>query len=521
MPRLARVEQLLNVPVKGPSMSMSGYDTPVPHSPNSGFRMHPPAEAAHLANRPWRVLPPRGERLHWIPILSVVLAALLTMASIVAVYINLSHMRESFAWVQHTDEVLLQIAIMDRDLGEAESAARGYLLTGDGNIRTDFIQLRDAVRRRHRGISALVSDNPQQQARLDQIEPLLARRLGQLDQVIALGPGQFAAALSIVQNDRLERLAAQIRDRFAEFRQAEVNLLFERQQRTERGIALSIAFAMFTMVLALTSAAAVVWLFQRSNAAQRERELRSDLIHVSRLNVMGQMASILGHELNQPLTACRNYLQGTLQILRSAQTPQQGVLSNAVAQAVAQLDRGRQIIRRLRDFISKGEPTRSPEPVSQLFDDAMALLGMKVEGLVISAQVEEELPAVLADRIQIGQVLINLMRNAVQAMEHSGRRSIHLSARKWAGGVLIGVSDTGHGIAKDISDKLFQPFRTTRTGGMGVGLSICQMLVRANGGRIWAESNPEGGATFYFTLPGSDAAGGDRGQNCEHCGAAP
>jgi two-component system sensor kinase FixL len=215
------------------------------------------------------------------------------------------------------------------------------------------------------------------------------------------------------------------------------------------------------------------------------------------------MASVLGHELNQPLTACRNYLQGTLQILRSAQTPQQGVLSNAVAQAIAQLDRGREIIRRLRDFISKGEPTRSPEPVSELFDDAKALLGMKVEGLVISAQVEEGLPAVLADRIQIGQVLINLMRNAVQAMEHSSRRSIHLSAGKWAGGVLIGVSDTGHGIASDVSDKLFQPFRTTRTGGMGVGLSICQMLVNANGGRIWAESNPEGGATFYFTLPGS------------------
>jgi two-component system sensor kinase FixL len=216
---------------------------------------------------------------------------------------------------------------------------------------------------------------------------------------------------------------------------------------------------------------------------------------------MGQMTTMWGHELNQPLTACGNYLKGMLRIVRSEQTPKGVRLTNAVAQSLAQLDRAQAIIQRLKDLVRKGEPTASPELVSELFDEAAILLGMKSEGLTIKTQVEVGLPPVLVDKIQIEQVLINLMRNAVEAMQHSNDRSIILSAKRRSDMALISVCDSGPGIPKAVSDKLFQSFNTTKINGMGVGLSICRTLIIANGGQIWAESNPGGGATFCFTLP--------------------
>jgi two-component system sensor kinase FixL len=165
------------------------------------------------------------------------------------------------------------------------------------------------------------------------------------------------------------------------------------------------------------------------------------------------------------------------------------------------LDRARKIIQRLRDFIKKGEPTRTPEEVGELFDEAIALLSMKSDGLTISTRIEDELPMVLVDKIQIEQVLINLMKNAVEAMEHSRQRSIILAAETSADVVIVRVIDSGPGIPKDLADKLFQSFYTTKRSGMGVGLSICQTLIVANSGLIWAEANPEGGASLCFSLP--------------------
>jgi two-component system sensor kinase FixL len=142
-----------------------------------------------------------------------------------------------------------------------------------------------------------------------------------------------------------------------------------------------------------------------------------------------------------------------------------------------------------------------PEEVSELFDEAISLLSMKSDGLTISTRIEDELPMVLVDKIQIEQVLINLMKNSVEAMEHSSQRSILLTADKATDVVTVRVTDSGPGIPKDVADKLFQSFYTTKRSGMGVGLSICQTLVTANGGQIWAEANPEGGASLCFSLP--------------------
>src|SRR5689334_10413606 len=185
--------------------------------------------------------PPPGalrarRRRHWIPALTILVAVLLTIASIGAVYINLGHMRESFTWVRHTDEVLLQASEMDGDVVEAESTERGYLLTGDDEFRQTFIGLRDLLPHQGEKLLNLVSDNPQQQEVLKRIQPLLDQRLRQLTDAVQLGPAQIDAALLIIKQARLERLTAQIRETLAEFRRTEVGLLAQRQRQAQLAI---------------------------------------------------------------------------------------------------------------------------------------------------------------------------------------------------------------------------------------------------------------------------------------------
>jgi two-component system sensor kinase FixL len=439
-------------------------------------------------------------RQPWVEIASLVLASLLTLASIMAVYLNLDRMRESLELVQHTNEALLKASIMDGDAVQVESAERAYLLTADEEFRDDFTRLRNSLPGQLESLR-LVGDNPQQQRRLDQVKLLLDARFRQLDEAVGLGPAQLAAALALVRRANKEQLTTQIRDQLAAFRQAEANLLIQRQRKAELGIVRSIELATVTMIFALTSAALVVWLFQRSRAAQVQRELATDLVNLSRIDVMGRMASMLAHELGQPITASGTYLRAVLRIIQSGRPATEAGVSHAAAQAVIQLDRARDIIQRLRDFIKQGEPTKTPVAVRELFGDAIALLGMGNADVAISTQLEEGLPLIFADKIQIEQVLINLMRNAVEAMVHSRSRSITLSAKRAGDSVLIGVSDTGPGIPGEMSRKLFQSIHTRKSSGMGVGLAICQTLINANGGKIWAENNPEDGASFYFTLP--------------------
>jgi C4-dicarboxylate-specific signal transduction histidine kinase len=438
----------------------------------------------------------------WLPAASVLaLALLLVMLSALAVNINLARMRAGFRWVQHTDDVLLRVAAIDGDLVEAESTERGYLLTGDDDFHANFTRLHDTLPHQLDSLRETVADNPRQQQRLDQLSPLLGARLEELNQVVTLGPANVTAALAIVQAAKARRLTALIREQLELFRQAELDLLRERQARAARDMTWSIAFAAATTIMALASASYGLFLFRRARALQRERELRAELIHVSRLNMMGQKASMLAHELNQPLTATGNYLRTMLRMANVAQPPLPGMMVEALTRSAAQIDRARDIVQRLRDFIAKGEPAKSVEQIGPIFDEAIALLGMRHDALTVSQAVDPGLPAVLVDKIQVEQVLINLMRNAVEAMENSDRRELALTAHSAGAMVRIAVTDTGPGIPKEVADRLFQPFVTTKSAGMGVGLSICHTIVLANGGRIWSGPNPEGGTVFSFTLP--------------------
>jgi two-component system sensor kinase FixL len=223
---------------------------------------------------------------------------------------------------------------------------------------------------------------------------------------------------------------------------------------------------------------------------------------MARLNLMGETAAVLAHELNQPLTATTNYLSAAQAMSEAPGAPASARITEILGRAVAQVQRATEILRRLRSFVEKGEPTKTAEDVAKLFEDAVALLAMRSEGLTVTTHPAPGLAQVVIDRVEIQQVLINLMRSAVEAMEASPRRELELSAIPSDGhSIQINVKDTGPGLSQDVAERLFQPFVSTKANGMGVGLSICRTIILRNGGRIWAEPSPGGGTIFSFTLP--------------------
>ncbi|WP_409999034.1 sensor protein FixL [Bradyrhizobium sp. SZCCHNRI2007] len=245
-------------------------------------------------------------------------------------------------------------------------------------------------------------------------------------------------------------------------------------------------------------------LTEHQQTQARLRELQSELVHVSRLSAMGEMASALAHELNQPLAAISNYMKGSRRLLAGSGDPNTPKIESAMDRAAEQAIRAGQIIRRLRDFVSRGESEKRVESLSKLIEEAgaLGLSGAREQNVQLRFQLNPEADLVLADRVQIQQVLVNLFRNALEAMSHSGRRELSATNRRLGDDLIeVSVSDTGTGFHDDVMPNLFKTFFTTKDTGMGVGLSISRSIIEAHGGRMWAENNEAGGATFRFTLP--------------------
>jgi two-component system, LuxR family, sensor kinase FixL len=244
-------------------------------------------------------------------------------------------------------------------------------------------------------------------------------------------------------------------------------------------------------------------LTERQQTEARLQELQSELAHISRLSAMGEMASALAHELNQPLAALTNYLKGARRLLGQGTDKETVIIRDALEKAAEQSLRAGEIIRRLRDFVNHGEGEWRVESIKKLVEEAsaLALIGAKERGVRVNFLFDSVADLVLVDKVQVQQVLLNLVRNAMEAMEQSERREILLSTAAGAGDLLtVNVADTGPGISEELALQLFLPFVTTKPHGMGVGLSISRTIIESHGGRIWVEPNPGGGAVFRFTL---------------------
>ncbi len=245
-------------------------------------------------------------------------------------------------------------------------------------------------------------------------------------------------------------------------------------------------------------------LTERQETDARLQELQAELVHISRLSAMGEMASTLAHELNQPLTAIANYMKGSSRIVSELESDRAPMLKSALDKSAEQAVRAGQIIRRLRDFVARGESERSIDSLSKIIEEAsaLALVGAKESGIHVRMRLDPDGDLAFVDRIQIQQVLLNLIRNAIDAMMQSPRKELSILKHAPVDGmVVITVSDTGPGIDPDIRGQLFQPFVTTKSDGMGVGLSISRTIIDAHGGKLWVDDNADGGASFRFSLP--------------------
>lgn len=243
-------------------------------------------------------------------------------------------------------------------------------------------------------------------------------------------------------------------------------------------------------------------LTEAQESEARVQELQAEVVHISRLSAMGEMASALAHELNQPLSAIANYLNGARRLLEKA--PERDArVTEAVEKAADQALRAGDIIRRLRNFLARGEGERSVESLAKLVHEAcgLALLGSKDAGVEVRYRMDPHLDRVMVDRVQIQQVIVNLVRNAIDAMHDQPRRVLSVSTSVQEDMAAVTVADSGPGLDPLAAERLFQPFVTTKAQGMGVGLSISRTIVEAHGGRIWVESEAGEGAVFHFTVP--------------------
>lgn len=252
-------------------------------------------------------------------------------------------------------------------------------------------------------------------------------------------------------------------------------------------------------------------LTEPQNTQRRLQDLQHELTHVSRVSSMGTLASALAHELNQPLTAIANYMEGARDLIDQDDPDSRDMIREALSEAATQAIRAGQIVRRLRDFMTRGETERRIESLTKLVTEAnvLALVGAGEEGVQVRVALDQSADAVLVDRIQVQQVLLNLIRNALEAMLDSPVRNLEILSRAEGGMVHVTVADSGPGLAPEVAAHLFEPFVSTKDTGMGLGLSLCRTIVEAQGGRIWCAPSTLGGIAFHFTLPSAHLEDGD------------
>lgn len=254
-------------------------------------------------------------------------------------------------------------------------------------------------------------------------------------------------------------------------------------------------------------------LTEREEARVHLEELQSELAHVSRVSAMGTMASSLAHELNQPLTAIANYVEAARDLLNDPVPENIETVRDALEDAARESVRAGQIVRGLREFIGRGETERRVESLPRLISEAnaLALIGAREQGIEVDVALDSRAEAVFVAGVQVQQVLVNLIRNAVEAMTACSTRRLAIRTQRLSREMVqVSIGDSGQGLDAETIDRLFEPFFSTKADGMGLGLSICRTIIESLGGSIWAEPAASG-MTFNFTLLSADTEDNDDG----------
>jgi two-component system sensor kinase FixL len=266
------------------------------------------------------------------------------------------------------------------------------------------------------------------------------------------------------------------------------------------------------IIIVLQTATIVAFGFERRNRrridAERERtelelqQRRRELAHVGRVSLLGELAASLAHELSQPLTAIFANASAALLYLNRGNS---GESKEALKEVLSDQSRASEVVRHMRRFVRKDAATEyTAVDLAEVVSDVVALVRSDAasQRANVVCEIEAGLPAVSGDRVELQQVLLNLLLNALDAIRQSTTaRTVTISARTRDGMNRVAVSDRGHGLSRDEIERVFEPFYTTKREGLGMGLSICRAIIRAHGGTLWAENNEHGGATFYFTVP--------------------
>jgi C4-dicarboxylate-specific signal transduction histidine kinase len=238
---------------------------------------------------------------------------------------------------------------------------------------------------------------------------------------------------------------------------------------------------------------------------ERLRQLESDLAHMNRRSMMGELAASLAHEIAQPIATARNNARASMHFLDRS-PPDLGQVREALTCVVDDVDRAGDILNRVRDHIKKAPAGKEVVDLNAAILEVTALTHSETvkTGVTVGTQLAAELPRIQCDRVQLQQVMLNLIVNAIQSMSgvEDGNRELHISTVSVEPeGVCVAVRDTGHGLRPESLPRLFEPFYTTKPDGMGMGLSICRSIIEAHGGRLWATRCEPRGALLQFTIP--------------------
>ncbi|MFA1626375.1 CHASE3 domain-containing protein [Rhizobium mongolense] len=403
----------------------------------------------------------------------------------------------------------LRLEVLLSTLKDAETGQRGYLLTGN----EDYLQpYRAALARLPDELATTDVELPEgQSASLVHLQTLADATLANMAETIALRrSGDAAGALAVVETGRGRAIMDEIRATAgalsgaiaAEADAARAEELRAAMLAGVGGLGL-VGLAFWAMAAAAEARRAAEVVARESG--QRFHEMQMELAHANRVATMGQLTASIAHEVKQPIAATFTNAQAALRWL-GAQPPELEEVRQALARIAKDANRAGDVIGRIRGLIGKAPPQKDALAINEAIREVLALLqGEAVKhGVSIQTRLAEGLPLIQGDRVQLQQVILNLIVNAIEAMASlgDGARDLLISTEADASGaVRVSVRDSGPGLDPQRVERLFEAFYTTKPGGLGMGLSICRSIIEAHGGRFWASANEPRGAVFQFTLP--------------------